>query len=311
MNEKIELLPNVPPKIKEAVNNDKLVVFIGAGVSRLIGCESWRKLADNLIDICYKTKNKNHICTCINFKEKENLSQEKDHKKIITICHYILKENNLEEVFFKEFNKSLRVDENKEKECNIYKEIYGLRGINITTNADKHFDKMFTTANCIYDINAFSASSIDRSKLYKIHGTQDIRDSLVFTVPQYIRQYNHSGFKNFLEEIFKYYTVLFVGYGMSEFELLDFLITKFDSTNEKKEIKHYILLPFYKGEENILSFEQSYYNSMGIQVIAYEKDENGYYQLYYVIQKWNLEINLISTNTLDSFNELEDLVSDL
>jgi len=65
---------------------------------------------------------------------------------------------------------------------------------------------------------------------------------------------------------------------MNEFELLDFLITKFDSAKEK-ELKHFILRPFYKGEENILEFEESYYNPMGIQVLGYEKDEKGYQQL--------------------------------
>lgn len=309
---KIEKLPEVPPAIKEAVNNNKLVVFIGAGVSRIIGCMGWGQLANNLVNICFTTEKKDKTGSLISFKEKESLSQEYDHKKIITICHHILCEKyDLEETFYKEFNKSLDSIPEKEDAFNIYKEIFGLRGINITTNADKHFDRQFIEANRIYNVNRFSSSSIDRTKLYQIHGSQESRKSLVFTVSQYIRRYNNPEFKDFIEKVFTDYTVLFLGYGMSEFELLDFLITKFDSSKKPKEIKHYTLLPFYSGEENILSFEQSYYNPMGIQVIGYEKDEKGFIQLYDVLKKWNTEINQTSTYTLDSYKELENLVSDL
>jgi len=304
-------LPEVPPAIIEAVNNDKLVVFIGAGVSRIIGCMGWNQLAANLINICFTTQNKEKTGTCISFKEKESLEKENDHKKVITICHYILCEKNgFEKVFFYEFNKSLESNDEKEKKINIYKEIFGLRGINITTNADKHYHKHFLDTNLIFKVNEFSTSSIDRTKLYKIHGTQEYRESLVFTVPGY----NDDQFRSFLTSIFSgEYTVLILGYGMSEFELVDFLIGKVGYKNVagKKEIRHYTLLPFFSGEENILSFEQSYYNAMGIEVIGYEKDQKGYNQLYDVLKKWNTDINQTSTYTHDSYTEIDELVNSL
>ena len=83
---RIEKLPEVPAGIIEAVNNNNLVVFIGAGVSRIIGCMGWRELAVNLINVCFDTQDKDNTGTCINFKEKESLLQESDHKKVITIC---------------------------------------------------------------------------------------------------------------------------------------------------------------------------------------------------------------------------------
>jgi hypothetical protein len=95
---------------------------------------------------------------------------------------------------------------------------------------------------------------------------------------------------------------------MAEFELFDFLIEKFDS-NRGKELKHFILLPFYKGEENILEFEQYYYNSIGISVRGYEKDEKGYNQLYEVIKSWNSEINQTSTYLYNSYQEIESVAN--
>jgi hypothetical protein len=40
-NIEIKNIPEVPSKIKRAVNDKKLAIFIGAGVSRFVGCTSW------------------------------------------------------------------------------------------------------------------------------------------------------------------------------------------------------------------------------------------------------------------------------
>ncbi|MDN5345965.1 MAG: hypothetical protein PWQ73_462 [Petrotoga sp.] len=300
----IPKIPPVPKEIVEAVNNKTLAVFIGAGVSRLIGCMGWDQLAQNLINKCFSIKKQDGSCL-INFKEKETLVQNKDHKKTITICYYLLKNNELEDIFYKELENSLKADEELLRSKNTYDELYRLRGLFITTNADEHFDNKFEPTQIVYREGDFDPSNIDRTKLYHIHGSIKDKNSLIFTVPQYVKRYNNQIFKSFLERIFEDYTVLFVGYGMAEFELLDFLITKFDS-QKGGELKHFILLPFYRGEENILEFERYYYNSMGIEVLPYEKDEKGYMQLYEVIKEWNREINQVSTYLYDTYEEIED-----
>ena len=68
----ITLIPRIPNEIKDAVDNGTLAVFIGAGVSRLVGCEGWDTLARNLVKRCYEEG-------IINFKENETLSQISDH----------------------------------------------------------------------------------------------------------------------------------------------------------------------------------------------------------------------------------------
>lgn len=301
----IHRIPPVPKEIINAVNNKNLAIFIGAGVSRIIGCMGWDRLAQNLVNRCFLTKRKDGS-SCINFKEKDTLSQYNDHKKTITICHHILEHNGLVDIFYEELGKSLESDEELRKSQNIYHELYGLHGLNITTNADQHFDGQFNPPQIVYINEDFNTSNIDRTKLYHIHGSILDKNSLIFTVPQYIRRYNDRQFKEFLEEIFHNYVVLFVGYGMSEFELLDFLITKFDRRKRREEPGHFILLPFYKGEENILEFEQYYFDSMNISVVGYEKDERGYGQLYDVIKRWNSEINQTSAYLYDSYEEIED-----
>ena len=85
-------IPPVPPKIIEAINDRKLAVFIGAGVSRLVGCIGWDELARNLVNCCYGFK-------LIDLGERESLCESKDHKKTITICYNLLNTKGHEKLF--------------------------------------------------------------------------------------------------------------------------------------------------------------------------------------------------------------------
>lgn len=303
----IQKIIPVPQEIVNAVNENNLAVFIGAGVSRIVGCMGWDALAKNLVNICFTLKKKDGS-TCINYKEKNRLLDELYHKKTITICYNILKLNDHEEAFYQELEKALAPDKKLLKEKNIYKEIYGLRGLFITTNADQLFDENFRDDKIIYREPDINPENIDRNKLYHIHGSILDRSSLVFTVPQYINRYKVEDFKQFLKEVFKEYTVLFLGYGMAEFELLDFLITKYDSKGKKESPRHFILQSYYRGEENILQFDQYYYAEMGIMVLGYELDEKGYSQLYDILKVWNTEINQISTYLYETYGRIEKAV---
>lgn len=296
---KILPIPKVPQEIIDAVNYKKLAVFIGAGVSRLLGSAGWDELAYNLIKTCFEKK-------LINYRESDSLKQLTDPKKIITICYHLLKKSNNEEIYYKTLENSIKANTDRLNSQNIYDEIYRLRALFITTNIDSHFHKYFEPANIVFKENEFIPSNIDRNKLYHIHGClEKDRNSIIFTVPDYIKRYNQEKFNNFLKKIFEEYIVLFLGYGLAEFELLDFLITKSEKRSKYKELKHFILIPFYRGEENILSFERYYYNSMGIEVIPYEKDEKGYLQLYEVLKNWNEEINQVSGYLYDTYGYLE------
>jgi len=298
-------IPPVPPKIRDAVNTKTLAVFVGAGVSRIMGCMGWDELATRLIKRCTLVKRAADGLPYLNFRETEILARYNDHKKTITICYDILKDNGCEDNFFQELKKSFELDEEHSPYRDIYQQLYGLRGLFITTNADEHFDSRFNKDRIVY--KNFHPDDIDPTKLYHIHGSIRERESLVFTVPGYIERYRDDDFRQFLKQIFNSRTVLFVGYGMSEFELLDFIVTRYDS-GDARELKHFILLPFYTGEETALRFEQYYYNKMGISVVAYQKDQNGYNQLYEVIKDWNSKINQTSTYLYDSYKEIEEAV---
>jgi hypothetical protein len=282
----ISRIPEVPEEIRDAVNSGTLAVFIGAGVSRLVGCDGWDTLANNLVSRC-------HSEGIINYRENKTLSQIRDHKKTITISYHLFNNNHLTDVFYEEMSKALR-EETTVKIPNIYDDIYRLRGLFITTNVDTHFDRLFNPSNILYRASDFREGRLDSTNLYHIHGSVRDRNSLIFTVSEYMRRYTQDPeFSRFLGRIFRENTVLFLGYGVAEFEILDFILRN-NPRNPSLAQRHFMLSPFFSGEDNILSYEQTYYNDLGINILGYEKDDKGYRQLIDVIRNWNEEINQVT-----------------
>ena len=232
MNE-IHPIPTIPNEIINSINDDNLAIFIGAGVSRQRGCIGWDELALKLIEACYKSR-KNNSKRCINYKEKETLSNIKDHKKTITICYSILKENNLEHVFYTHLENALKPNDELSNTLNIYNELSQIPALFITTNADELFDNKFHESRIQIQLRQFNISNIDKQNLYHIHGSIREKNSLVFTVDQYLHRYQDTKFQLFLREIFSKYLILFIGYGLNEFELLDYVITKNDKTPKRE-----------------------------------------------------------------------------
>lgn len=286
--------PQIPDEIKEASNKKKLAIFIGAGISRFLGCESWATLAYNLTKRCEKEGLINHL-------EQQSLSKLTDFKKTITICHEILKDNNL--AFMDEMRSSL----NNEKvskdnpDLEIYKDLFSFNGLFVTTNADRHIDQLFMKDNIVKDLKEFYPDNVSIDKLYKIHGCITDEKSLVFTVDKYIEQYLNRNFSDFLQKIFNEYTVLFVGYGLREIELLDYIFK-----SKSGGSGHFMLKDYFKHEEKIYQFEQLYFDKLGINIIPYEKDENGFNQLKYIIKDWADKIKVETVAMQKVFEDIDD-----
>ena len=82
--ENIEPLPLLPKEIIEAYEEDKLVLLVGAGISRLVGCMGWTDLAKKLIKAVFSPATANQISNG-SYSEKELISmayeQAKHHNK--------------------------------------------------------------------------------------------------------------------------------------------------------------------------------------------------------------------------------------
>jgi len=291
---KITEFPEIPDEIKEASNKKKLAIFIGAGISRFLGCESWATLAYNLTKRCEKEGLINHL-------EQQSLSNLTDFKKIITICYEILKDDDL--AFMDEMQKSLndgKVSKDN-SDLEIYKNLFSFNGLFVTTNADRHIDQLFIKDNIVKDLKDFYPDNASKDKLYKIHGCITDKESLVFTVDRYIEQYLNKNFSDFLQKIFNEYTVLFVGYGLGEIELLDYIFK-----SKSGGSGHFMLKDYFKHEEKIYRFEQLYFDKLGIKIIPYEKDEHGFNQLKDIIKDWVDKIKIETVTMQKVFEDIDD-----
>jgi len=297
--------PNVPQNILQRANEGKLCFFLGAGVSQLIGCKGWKEVATNLIEKCFELK-------CVNFRQRESILALNDPKKIITVCYNILCSKDHKDIFFERIEQCLQTNSALCETQNIYKELSVLPSllpaVYLTTNIDTNFDFAFKNA-VVFDEKDFNPKNIYFDKLYKIHGTIEQRNSIIFTVPQYLQRYRNADFGAFLTQIFTSYSIVFLGYGLEEFEILDFLVTKMG--RGIVGLNHCILLPYYKGENYLLDYDTDYFKPLGIQVIGFEKDENGYAQLYNVVKKWKKDLTELTSVPHEMVKLMEETVDSL
>ena len=303
----------IPSKILEAASNEELVLFLGAGVSIGFGCSSWEKLASNLLETCYSEG-------VISFIEKRFFSKETNAKKIITICESLLKKNGKEQIFqekMKEAFNDEKVEIEKQSENEIYKknfkmikQLTKLKVPIITTNADRHIDQFFKSKDYIkYNSGEFTINTdLNKEYLYKIHGSISDFKSLVFTTTQYLERYNNERFLSFIRKIFQENTVLFIGYGLQELELLDHLITKIGG--KKVEKKHFLLKEYELSQSKIIEIEQHYFDQLGIQIQPYYLDKKGFEELKEVIdrwsKKWKNDITGTNIENMLSFDEITE-----
>jgi hypothetical protein len=289
----IKFFPDLPQQIIEAAEQKQLAIFVGAGLSRFMGCSSWGELAENLLKKCEAEG-------LLNNYEKTVLSQSTDFKKTITICSRLLKND---ERFMDEMRKSLNDDKvgDASVDLKIYKDLFSLNGLIITTNADRHIDQVYLPDNIF--INDFSsATPVDNTHLYKIHGSITDPNSLIFTVEGYLKRYTDYEYGKFLEEIFTKYTVLFLGYGMSEFELMDYLFSSIQGNSKR----HYFLKDYFTHEQRIYKFDQMYFDDLGVKLIPYAKDSIGYQQLPKIIDEWVQEIKSKTLVLVTNYDDIDD-----
>lgn len=93
----------------------------------------------------------------------------------------------------------------------------------------------------------------------------------------------------FLENIFEKNSVLFIGYGLEELEILEYVIQKGrkSTSGEQKESKHFILQGFFSHEVQLAEFLENYYaTECNVQLIPFLRDENDWGQLLNVLEEF-------------------------
>lgn len=263
----------------EAIEGKRFVFFIGAGISRIMGVPGWDELATILINNAFPDYISSHSI----------LKSITNSKQLISIAYNEFeKENRLTE-FYNFFSNALKPRGNIKE--NVYKILAEFDAAYLTTNADNLFEEVLGKELCHvgadYPLN--NENHMKKNHLYYLHGhytecVNHINDHLVFTAEQYVKRYNDGDFQEFLRTIFhKDNVIVFLGYGLNEYEIIDYIVTK--SGDKFRKNKVYILEPFCDNEDILYNSKKLYFESLGISLIPYDISTQGYCQIIDVLKE--------------------------
>lgn len=266
--------------IKEAINNDKLVIFAGAGISKDSGIPLWGALIKSA---------KNYL---------NETTKETDSLKIAQILY-----NEKGEKEYNEIIKEL-VFKNANQYNPIHEIIFELNPQHIiTTNYDMFFESVIKNKGLPFSI---VSKDIDlpyakhKNLLIKYHGDFD-NFNVVFKENDYLEfSKNHTLKEIFVKSLFSNKVILFVGYSVSDINL-KMLIREIQFLLKKHHQRAYLL----NHNEIISDSEIRYFENLGINIINNDaialeniaiKDNIGlsdigrivYKQLKYVAKDFNL-----------------------
>lgn len=295
--------PTLPPQLKTAARGGKLIIFVGAGVSKLLGYPSWREFADKSLSYLISKKVINHA--------RKSLLSTLDPRTILSITQRLLAKNDKEFPY-----KSFFTDRPDRKISDIYTRLYSIGSVFITTNYDTKLDEQATlgveawtgtlsaTANNQEPSDAPTTKiskgeivvlreNLTTDKLYHpgtiihLHGSVQNPQSMVVTTRDYLDHYSDEKVTAFLNHLFVNFTVLFVGYSLAEEDILQYILRKQSPVSRV----HYRLFPVFKYQRELLGDLTNYYrDNCNIQLIPFRRDEHDYMQLEEVIRKWSSEL---------------------
>ena len=299
---------NIPPGLKEAIEADDLVLFIGAGLSWDLkntdneSLEGWDKMVKSITS---HLNEKGHI--------KDELKQSCDALKPIKALEKLETEGiNRRQVgeFVKHY-----FTLGKENDFSFHKKLFSLSTKIITTNYDRAFEKAI---HGLQEIKAYKTKDYELNRLkkdpiflFKLHGCIEHIDSMVLFPSDYDKLYKSEGREAehalyALRNLIFNKTFLFIGTGLGDPQINGI----FKEINRIQGIynqKHYIITD--KSLEDSLNFLTS------IKVASYTETPEVIDQLLEIKQaaeaKKSTQEKMLSDQLKESEKEIDSLTKKL
>lgn len=319
--------------IIKAAKTGNLIIFVGAGVSRLLGLPSWK---DYALELLKNAEEEGVIDSTLAKLLKEN----EDPKKILTISKMLMDEKKIIPRSAKEIFKFEKTQKYKE----VYEKLYSINAIYVTTNYDECLDILTTPPSdgegfinntnldeisnlseqtfkrkVIIDHTELLEAELKNGNVIHIHGSVNKEKSMLVTLQDYLERYGaiskdtHPEVSVFLDQIFNSnYVVLFIGYGLEENEILEYMLSK--NKNPSHALTHYMLFPIGDEKKKMNELYKKYYSSFGVELISYDTSGNNYDQLIPIIDEWSKVLSEVSrgkdfiskTRQIDNILECDD-----
>lgn len=297
--------PELPVQIKESAENGKLVLFVGAGASMLLGMPSWDGLASSAL---HSLRENGYI----NFAELNQL-KTLDPKKQLSIARVVADDND--------FDLNLSQHLTGKHESKIYDHLNSIGAVYVTTNYDHELipstpdtepDKLKESVKRISYPNDFNTVLLKNpGTVIHLHGDMLNPESMIVTTRDYLQHYDHESVISFLAKLFEEYTVLFVGYGLEEAEILEHVLRRGGVRREQVGTRRYSLQGFFNSEQPLYERLIDYYDkSFGVELIGFTRDNRDYAQLEKIIKDWAEEIDVRPPPTTDDIADMERVLVD-
>jgi len=332
MSDDIRPIPVVPDGLREAAQRGKLIPFVGAGASVIAGCPKWTQFADGAL---------------AQFVERGKISHAEIaqvnhlHPRVkLSIARGLEAEHHIPIDFRALLHPSGKNTNSKGRE--LYGSLSRLGSTFVTTNYDEWLDEEIDFSdlrmdpatdpriapeprmrNVYHRVEDLTAANLNQSNtVIHLHGSLLDSDSMVLTTQDYVRHYANDRMSGdpvlenrvltFLENLFKQKTVLFIGYGLEELEILEYVILKARRirTSGQLEAKHFLLQGFFSHEKSLMrSLKQYYLRECGIQLIPFLRDQKDWDQLLDVLKEFARLAPASAPMYLQEFKEMGDLLN--
>ena len=199
---------NIPKSLIEKINNNKVVTFVGAGLSMNAGLPSWKDLIIYILDEINEKEPKSE-------KFKTALNDE-----IMTPLDVLTKIEVHKEYAIEALEKKIR-SYDSQKPTPIHKRLNEISTKLITTNYDCLLEDQFPDFEKIPYHNNFKISKISdyENYIFKIHGDIHEPDKCILFPSQYNSQYNKKKEQTSIFELKKIISdksILFIGFSLSD-----------------------------------------------------------------------------------------------
>jgi hypothetical protein len=158
----------------------------------------------------------------------------------------------------------------------------------------------------------------ERNAVIHLHGSIREPDEMILTTPHYIQHYAYDRRKDtdgenfvltFLDDLFTHKVVLFVGYGLAELEILEYIIVKTRRlASTGTDPRHFVLQGFFSHEYDLMNSLKQYYRQCGIELLPFLKDRKGYDQLLDVLEAFAAAIPASEPMLAQEFLEMKGLL---
>ena len=238
-------------KLKDDVENNRLVIFVGAGVSANSGCPSWSTLIDTFAE-------------GLGINSKDKIESTEYYLKIPQ--YYYIERGKKE--YFDVIEETINSIDPVPNDIN--RKIFKLRPHTvITTNFDNLLEKTVKSEGLFYTTVRQDTElpyAENEKMIIKMHGDADLKNIVLKEEDYLSYSRNFPLIENYIKGLFSTKTILFVGYSAQD---IDFkILFKWVKDNLDGHFQPAYMLEVGESRDRI---EFNYYKDRGINILYYDE----------------------------------------